>query len=517
MHPQPIPPAARPVKRRRLLKTALIGVPAVAVAGAGGLGIAWANAATDTSDEIDFRNPLNVPPLAESSVDDQGRRVFELTLQSGTRQFKDGSPTGTWGINGDYLGPTLRAKRGETVLFNIHNTLGDTTSVHWHGMHLPAASDGGPHQSVHAGTTWSPSWTIDQPAASLWYHPHPHGETALHVYRGLAGMFIIDDDASAALALPKQYGVDDFPVIVQDRNFDDDNQFDESTSVFANTGIKGDDILVNGTYAPYLDVSTTRVRLRILNASNARAFNFGFTDDRTFALIGTDGGLRDVPYATRRIQLSPAERAEIVVDVEPGEKLVLRSFAADDLGLDPFSTRFDGGDDVFDILQIRAAASLAPSPDVPGSLVHIEPLDPESAARTREFTLSGFSLNGETMDMTRIDFGVRKGDVELWEIENQDAQLHNFHVHDVQFQILSVNGDDPPEHLRGWKDTVYLKPGGRTRILMRFKDFADPDMPYMCHCHILYHEDQGLMAQFVVLDEGQEIGTPPGGSEHEHG
>ena len=517
MQPQPIRPTERPVKRRRLLKTALIGVPAVVVAGAGTLGVVWANAVTDTSDEVDFRNPLSIPPLAESTVDDEGRRVFELTLQSGTRRFKDGAPTGTWGINGDYLGPTLRAKRGEKVLFNIHNTLGDTTSVHWHGMHLPAASDGGPHQSVHAGTTWSPSWTIDQPAASLWYHPHPHGETALHVYRGLAGMFIIDDEPSAALDIPKTYGVDDFPVIVQDRNFDGDNQFDESSSVFDNTGLKGDEILVNGTYAPYLDVTTTRVRLRILNASNARAFNFGFTDDRQFALIGTDGGLRNAPYATRRIQLSPAERAEIVVEMAPGEKTVLRGFELEDLGLDAFSTRFDGGDDVFDILELRAAANLAPSPDVPDSLVDVEELDPESAARTREFTLAGFSLNGESMDMSRIDFGVRKGDVELWSLENQDAQLHNFHVHDVQFQVVSVNGSEPPEHLRGWKDTVYVKPGGRTRIVMRFKDFADPDMPYMCHCHILYHEDQGLMGQFVVLDEGQEIGTPPGAAEHDHG
>lgn len=504
----PVP--ARPVKRRRLLKTALIATPVALVGGAAGaFGIVYASAATDTSGEVDFRNPLDVPPLAESTVDEEGRRVFELTLRSGSRQFKDGAATGTWGVNGDYLGPTIRAKRGESVLFNIHNTLGETTSVHWHGMHLPPTADGGPHQSVHAGTTWSPGWTVDQPAASLWYHPHPHGQTARHVYKGLAGMFIVDDDESAELALPKAYGVDDFPLIVQDRTFDGDNQFDESRGLLANAGILGEEILVNGTYAPYLDVTTTRVRLRILNASGSRVFNFGFTDGRGFALVGTDGGLRAEPHGTNRIQLSPAERAEIVVDMAPGEKAVLRSFAAEDLEIDPFSRRFDGGDDVFDVLELRAAATLAESPAVPGKLVDVPKLDVDKAAETRKFVLTGFTLNGESMDMDRIDFGVAKDSVEIWEIENGDAQFHNFHVHDVQFQVLKVNGENPPEHLRGWKDTVYVKPGGKTRIAMQFKDFADPDMPYMCHCHVLYHEDSGLMGQFVVLDKGQEIGTPP--------
>ncbi|MEV0649369.1 multicopper oxidase domain-containing protein [Phytomonospora sp. NPDC050363] len=508
--PAPVPvPAARPVKRRRLLKTALIAVPAVVVAGAGAAGIVWANSVTDTTGEVDFKNPLAVPPLAQSTVDGEGRRVFELTLQSGQRQFKDGAATGTWGFNGDYLGPTIRATRGETVLFNIHNTLGETTSVHWHGMHLPPTADGGPHQSVHAGNTWSPSWKIEQQAASLWYHPHPHGETFLHVYRGLAGMFLIDDEESAALALPKDYGLDDFPLIVQDRTFDGDNQFDESQGLIANVGYLGDEILVNGTHSPYLDVTTTRVRLRILNGSGSRAFNFGFADDRTFALIGTDGGLRDVPYGTDRIQLSPAERAEIVVEMTPGEKVVLRSYPAEGLGMDLFSSRFDGCDDSFDVLELRAAATLAESPAVPAELVEIPELDADKSAETRDFQISGFTLNGEAMDMERIDFAVRKDSVEIWELENFDSQFHNFHVHDVQFQVLKVNGKKPPEHLRGWKDTVHVKPGGKTRIIMQFKDFADPDMPYMCHCHVLYHEDQGLMGQFVVLDKGQKVGKPP--------
>ena len=159
--------------------------------------VVWAfeRAQLDTAGDVDFRNELVVPPLAESRIDDRGRRVFDLTLQRGATSFGDpeGRTFETWGINQDYLGPTLRAERGETVRINVTNEVGESSTLHWHGMHLPARMDGGPHQMVEDGATWSPQWEIDQPAASLWYHPHPHGETEEHVNRGLAGMFIVED------------------------------------------------------------------------------------------------------------------------------------------------------------------------------------------------------------------------------------------------------------------------------------------------------------------------------------
>src|SRR5699024_9926949 len=129
-------------------------------------------------------------------------------------------PTTTWGFSGDLLGPTLRAERGEQVAVEIDNALGEATSVHWHGMHLPAAMDGGPHQMTAPGGTGRPPRPIAQPAATLAYHPPPHGATEEHVYRGLAGLFLLEDDASLAAALPREYGVDDLPLIVQDRTFD---------------------------------------------------------------------------------------------------------------------------------------------------------------------------------------------------------------------------------------------------------------------------------------------------------
>ena len=208
--------------------------------------------------------------------------------------------------------------------------------------------------------------TLTEPNAWL-VHPHSHGETEEHVYRGPAGMFILDDATSRRLALPHDYGTDDVPVIVQDKRFDDDGQLSSSQGVISPIGQLGDEILVNGTYSPHLEVTTTRVRLRLLNASTARAYNFGFADDRRFDLIATGGGLLDAPRRLERVQLSPAERAEIVVELEPGHDVVLRSFEPD-LGADPFTSRFAGADDTFDVLQLRAAPRLRPSPPVPDRL-----------------------------------------------------------------------------------------------------------------------------------------------------
>ena len=513
----------------------VLGVTAVAglVVCAGGAAIgawAWNRGQVDTIGQVDFTNRLAIPPLAPSHMDDQGRRVFDLRAQAGRHCFGAarqpnikhcgaGHEAATWGFNGDYLGPTLRATRGERVLVNVRNDVGETTTVHWHGMHLPAAMDGGPHQQIEPGATWSPTWTIDQPAATLWYHPHLHESTEQHVYRGLAGMFILDDEQSAALDLPDEYGVDDLPVIVQDKKFRADGELDDSSND-GGMGVLGNTIAVNGTVGAYQEVTTQRLRMRLLNASGGRVFNFGFSDDREFALIGTDGGLLARPYRTDRIQLAPGERAEIVVTVRPAERVALRSYPPD-LGTNFLNERFAGGDDSFDVLQLRAAASLKPGAQVPEKLVDVPRMDESSATTVRKFRLSGHNINGKKMDMGRIDQVVTKDTTEIWEVHNDDGQPHSFHVHDVQFQVLGGEGGGPEGlggesitgPLAGWKDTVYVRANSTMRLIMRFTDYADPDTPYMFHCHMLFHEDRGMMGQFVVVEPGQQAGRP----EHHHG
>ena len=472
-------------------------------------------ARVDTTGKVDFEQPLPIPPLAPSEVDAEGRRVFDLTAQEGdTRFVAGGEPTPTWGLNGDYLGPTLRAWRGEEVVVNVANQLPETTTVHWHGMHLPPSMDGGPHQEITPGATWSPTWLVDQPAATLWYHPHTHGRTEDHVRRGLAGLFIVDDDASAALDLPAEYGVDDVPVIVQDRTVHDDGRILGNSSS-GPAGPLGDELVVNGAVGPYLEVTTEQVRLRLLNASAARTYSFTTDNGRDLVLIGTDGGLLEQPVALDEVMVSPGERAEIVMTMRPGETLALRSNPPE-LGLAPMQDRSSGGQDTFDVLELRAAPDLTPSPPLPLELVDVPSLDPSEAVAHRDFELRSFQINGRSMDMNRIDFAATVDTTEVWELVNVHGNPHNFHVHDVQFQVLDVDGAPPPAHLRGWKDTVYLPPEVPVRIILRFTDYTDASVPYMYHCHLLWHEDAGMMGQFVVLEDGQEPGEIAADHEHHH-
>ncbi|MGW6963752.1 multicopper oxidase family protein [Streptomyces zaomyceticus] len=490
------------IPRRTLL--GILGGSAIALPVLGAAA-SWAGRGTDTRGKVSFERRIHAPPLAPSRVDAQGQRVFDLTIAAGRTEFTPGRPSTTWGVNGGHLGPTLRAARGEKVRMNVSNALDEATSLHWHGMHLPPSMDGGPHQMIEPGTTWSPSWTVHQQAATLWYHPHPHGRTAQHVYRGLAGMFLIDDDA-APPELPHTYGVDDIPLIVQDRRLPG-GVLDPDEPTAGTTGLLGDRILVNGTLGPYLDITTRRVRLRILNGSNARVFRFHFADRRAFELVATDGGLLPAPHATDQVQLAPGERAEIVVTLTPGERVVLCS-TDPDTGAG-FVQR-DGGADRFDVLQLRAGATLAPSPRLPERLAEAPRLPAHTAVDQRVFELAEHTINGRRMSADRIDLTVRKDTTEIWEVRTGDGTLHSFHVHDVQFQVLTVNGSTPPAHLAGWKDTVLLPPGTSMRLIMRFADYADANSPYMYHCHMLYHEDQGMMGQFMVLEPGQRPNPPSG-------
>lgn len=504
--------------KRTLLTLAV--VTGLAVAGAAGTG-AWLYTSADTTTvgKIDFDEKLEIPPLAESTVDKDGTRVFDLGMQAGEKEFRAGRKTPTWGFNGAYLGPTLRAERGERVRVHVRNGLDEASTVHWHGMHLPAKMDGGPHQMVDAGDDWRPHWKVDQPAATLWYHPHPHGATEKHVQRGLAGMFLLDDARTAELPLPATYGVDDVPLIVQDVRFDG-AEFDHGHRAAANTGFLGDRTMVNGTLAPYREVGDELVRLRLLNASTARVYDFGFDDDRAFSLIATDGGLLERPAVMDRLKLSPGERAEIVVRFRPGERTVLRSYASPDS--DFWQDRMAGNDDSFDILELRAAKTLRDSPGLPAELAGpggLEVPEGADAERERHFDLRRSGINGKPMNPARIDETVTRGTTEVWTLRNRDGMQHNFHVHDAQFRVLETGGEKPPPAQRGAKDTVYVPANRTVKIAVRFDGPADPDVPYMYHCHLLYHEDRGMMGQFVVVEPGRKAGKVPdagGGEGQDH-
>lgn len=514
-------PATRSIPARIRRPRAAVGALAAVAAGAlvalsfAGCGLVGPGPVS-TVGKVDFDAQLAIPPLAESTVDADGTRVFSLDAQAGSTEFEPGEPSATWGFNGSHLGPTIVAKRGEHVRVDVTNSLDEATTVHWHGMHLPAAMDGGPHQMVEPGASWSPEWDIDQQAATLWYHPHPHGETEDHVARGLAGMFLIQDDAEAALDLPREYGVDDVPVIVQDTGFSAEGEQESPQRGYA--GGLGDELLVNGTRGPYLDVADELVRLRLLNASTARSYAFTWSDGRPVELIATDGGLLEAPVELDHVRVSPGERAEVLLRVTPGERVVLQSRMTPEIAaLEGPVASMNGGSDSFDVLEVRAADQLDPAPDVPQQLTTIPAYDEADVVTTRPFVLGdSFEINGNAMDMGRVDETVTVDTLERWVVTNDTSLPHSFHVHDVQFQIASIDGAAPPPELAGWKDTIFADPETEYELLMRFEDYADPDTPYMYHCHLLWHEDNGMMGQFAVVEPGQSATMTEGTNHHEH-
>lgn len=444
--------------------------------------------------------PLPIPPQAEATVGADGTRVFTLRAMAGETEMLPGVRTATWGFNGAILGPTLRARRGESVAVHVENALPEPTTVHWHGMHVPAQCDGGPHQTVPAGGQWQPRWEVRQPAATLWYHPHPHGATEKHIYRGLAGMFLVDDDTDG---LPRDYGVDDIPLIIQDRRFTPSGALDESDPT--DVGLLGDTIVTNGIAGAHLTVRTERVRLRVLNGSGGRLYNLGFSDDRVFHVIAGDGGLLAAPVPATRVQLSPGERAEIVVESRPGQDYALQSFPIDHrAGLEKEEAARFGIGDSFTVMRLQPERNLRPSAALPAALATSATLPDEATAVHREFDLQWFMINGNRMDMNRIDFHATVDTDEIWTVRNVDNWPHNFHVHDTQFRIIDIDGAPPPPQLAGLKDTVYTPPGQRIRLAVRFSDYTDPTFPYMYHCHLALHEDQGMMGQFLVLNPGQQ-------------
>ncbi|HSK60862.1 MAG TPA: multicopper oxidase domain-containing protein, partial [Actinomycetospora sp.] len=472
--------------------------------------VAGCATAAPTPSSLAARRPLAVPPLAPSTRDAAGRRVVDLVAAPGTSTFQPGVATPTWGYGGlPFGGPTLRAHRGEDVVLRVTNRLPETTTTHWHGATLPARADGGPHQPIAPGATWEASWRVDQPAATLWYHPHPHGATERHVHRGLSGLFLVDDDVP--VDLPARYGVDDVPLVLTDRSFAPDGAFDEQHRNAV--GLLGDTVLVNGTVAPYLDVTTSRVRLRVLNASAARSYRVALDDEAPLTLVGTDGGLLPSPRVVDGVVLTPGERAEVVVDLAPGRRRVLRSLSHD-LGAVNGVSRAAGADDSFDLLELRPAARLESSPPVSARLSREAPLDEAAAARTRRFTLSNNRINGLAMDMTRVDEVVPVAATEIWEFANRHTLPHNMHVHDARMQVLEPG---VPAAERPWKDTVAVPPARTVRALVRVGPHADPEVPSMLHCHMLRHEDDGMMLQFLVVAPGQRPASTIPGPHHDHG
>jgi FtsP/CotA-like multicopper oxidase with cupredoxin domain len=441
-----------------------------------------------------FDKALTIPSLAPYTLVN-GVKTFDMNIRASSYEFYTGFATNTYGINSSVLGQTIRIHKEDKVKINWHNYLNEATTMHGHGMHVPAIMDGGPKNKILPNTTWTSSYTVNQKASTNWYHPHLMGKTAEHVYMGLSGLLIIDDDESDTLALPKEYGVDDIPLILQDKRFDANKQIDYSpTSREIRRGYTSPTMLVNAVITPYLNVSSKQVRFRLLNGSNSRVYHLAFSDNRTFHQIATDGGFLASPVALNSLVLSPGERAEIVLDftLDLGKSIILKESL-----------------DNLDIMQINVTSAVSSSLVLPSTLSTLTSYSLDDAVRTRSFVLNmvggRMAINGKTMDINRIDEVVSVNEVEVWEISNSMNMEHNFHIHATHFSIVERDGSiaNVPENEKGYKDVVRIPPNGSVKVMVKMIDFIDPNNGYMYHCHFLEHEDDGMMGQFTVIQNRQ--------------
>lgn len=463
--------------------------------------------------------PLPIIPMNDLTNGFDSR--IRLSLNASTHDFGTGTASSTLGINSDYLGQVLRVKQGQTLPFDVVNGIGDVTTIHWHGLHIPGHVDGGPHQEIEPDHTWSPDVPITQQAAMTWFHTHMHGKTAEQAYKGLAGLMLVEDDASISADLPRTYGVDDFTIVLQDKTFDDDGVLSYSlTGETFEEGYLGDTFVINGTIAPAgREVPRGLVRLRILNACNARFLTLRMSRG-PLTVIASDGGFLGSAVETESIIISPGERYEILVGMSTVETnaLIAASFPGYGALFGALAQFINNQIPETNVLTLTRTDANGFTGSMPNRLANLAPPNRDEATIERYFNLEmgesndlailaaawdnicgqahGMGINGRPMKMDRIDQRVRRGETEIWRIRAAE-EIHPFHIHGCSFRILQQESHETVSYAQGWKDMVHVQ-DGEAEILVRFDHEVPDQAPFMYHCHIVEHEDCGMMGQIAV-------------------
>ncbi|TCC66850.1 multicopper oxidase CueO [Citrobacter braakii] len=508
------------------------------------------------------RPALPIPDLLTADASNR----MQLIVQAGQSSFAGKTAT-TWGYNGSLLGPAVKLSKGQSVTVDIHNQLAEETTLHWHGLEIPGEVDGGPQGIIPAGGKRSVTFTPDQRAATCWFHPHQHGKTGRQVAMGLAGLVLIEDEEIRKLLLPKQWGIDDVPVIIQDKQFSADGQVNYQLDIMtAAVGWFGDTLLTNGAIYPQHAAPRGWLRLRLLNGCNARSLNIAASDNRPLYVIASDGGLLAEPVKVTELPMLMGERFEVLVDVSDGKVFDLVTLPVGQMGM--AIAPFDKPHPVMRVQPLLITASgtlpdtltsmpalpslegltvrklqlsMDPMLDMMGMQMLMKKYGAQAMAGMDHGKMMGHMnndnmghgnmkhgnmnhgemgnmqhgdmgnmkhgtfdfhnanrINGQAFDMNKPMFAAAKGQHERWVISGQgDMMLHPFHIHGTQFRILSENGKAPAAHRAGWKDTVRVE-GGVSEVLVKFDHDAPKEHAYMAHCHLLEHEDTGMMLGFTV-------------------
>lgn len=430
-------------------------------------------------------------------------RGLTLLASEASADIGGGVQAPAWLLNGTLPSPTLRVRKGELFQVSLRNELPQDLILHWHGLAPPEAMDGHPRFAVGFGGSYEYGFPVEDRAGTYWYHSHTHRKTAEQTYRGIAGLIIVEDEEEDSLDLPS--GDREIPVILQDRRLDA-----AGIPIYSPfgpelmAGFMGDEPFGNGIRRPYLEVDSALHRLRVLNGSNARIFRLARSDGRPLVLIGNDGGLIDRARSLDFVDVAPAERVDLLLDlseVPMGEAVMLRSL--------PFSLQggagFMGGANLqgrpLDLLEFRVTRRVEEAVSIPEGLSSVPGPDPSRAVRDRTFRFTSqmmdHRINNRVFEMERIDESVPFGDTEIWSFVNDSGLPHPVHLHATHFRVIDRSGGRgqvmPWE--AGVKDTVLLHPFETVRVAVQFT--AHPGL-FLLHCHNLEHEDMGMMSNIMV-------------------
>ena len=434
-------------------------------------------------------------------------------------QLLSGSGVTVQSIPGSYLGPIIRARTGTKLRIYFHNDLAEDSVIHPHGPRVPEASDGHPMQAIGPGETKVYEFQIIDRAGPYWFHPHPHMRTAEQVVMGMAGLLSVWDAEEAAAVPGASTGANDIPVVIQDRNFDSNNQILYNPNNM--WGYLGNRILVNGKPNTVFSLEPRAYRLRILNGSNARTYKLGWSNNMPMQVIGTDGGLLPAVTSRNYVMLMPGERVDLWADFSklPGKQVTLRS-----LSFNPGGMMMGGGGGMmgglamgaaFDILKVNVSRRALTSPTLgplPPLSMRYDAGNVPNYTTPRPFTLEmghmmTWTINGRVFEMMECadDEMVWRDETMAWEWINNSPIPHPMHMHNVQFQVVQRTASSSSSYATinqglidtGWKDTVLVWPGERVKIAMTFGPHSGM---YMYHCHILEHEDMTMMRNYMIMD-----------------
>jgi len=483
------PERRAPRGRRRLASLALLASP-VSI---GALTL-WANAGTPGLAAADLAPRPAVPTLAPPATP---RRTVELTLTAAPARLslQPGAATDVFAYNGQVPGPTLDLREGDSVIVHFRNRLPEPSTIHWHGIVLPFIADGSPFHPVPPGGQHDYVFTIRRgTAGTYWYHPHPDHRTSYQVSKGLYGAIVVRAaDDPLPRSLPEKLLVLSDNRFLADGSLDLPDPHSPGGRLDAENGREGDVLFVSGAIRPTLTIRSGEVqRWRVINASAARVYRLALPG-HVLLQIGSDGGLFERPVEREEIVLGVGERAELLVrgTGAPNTRAVLRALPYD--RYIPQTRPVDWAEPR-DLLTLQYTTEAPTTPvALPAVLRRVPALDTTLVTATRVMVLTQHLINGKGMDMGRVDVSTTLGATEIWEVENLVGMDHPFHLHGFQFQVLDRNG--VPEPYRAWKDVVNVPRHETARFIVRYDGYPGK---WMYHCHILDHEDHGMMGVLEV-------------------